>query len=90
MTLSLEKFEDEGYHEIEGLENIASSRDQMEFLKVLSNCQSFIEWLQRETAGNHTIPVTIVYSGSWMFGISSPKISPKIKKKMSDCHDSIG
>jgi len=52
MTMSLEKFEYEGYHDIEGLENIASSHDQMEFLKVLSNCQPFIEWLQRETTGN--------------------------------------
>ena len=54
MTLSLGKFEDEGYHEIEGLENIASSHDQMEFLQVLSNCQPFLEWLLRETAGNVT------------------------------------
>ncbi|XP_065899490.1 E3 ubiquitin-protein ligase rnf213-alpha-like isoform X3 [Dysidea avara] len=49
MTVSLKKFEDEGYHEIEGLENIASSQDYMKFLKVLSNSRSFIEWLQRET-----------------------------------------
>ena len=61
MTLSLETFEGEGYHDIEGLKNIASSHDQMEFLKVLSNCQSFIEWLQQETTGNFTGDCCIIY-----------------------------
>ena len=51
MTSPLETFEDEAYHDIEGLKNVADNCDQMEFLKVLSNCQSFIKWLQQETTG---------------------------------------
>ena len=64
MTVSLKKFEDEGYHEIEGLENIASSQDYMKFLKVLSNSRSFIEWLQRETTGMYELQD--VYIGNYI------------------------
>lgn len=52
MTLPLEMFEEEEYHDIQGLKAVADSPDQMNFLKVLSKCQSFIEWLQQETNGN--------------------------------------
>lgn len=52
MNSPLKMFEEEEHHDIQGLKAIAESHDQMKFLEALSNCQSFIEWLQQETNGN--------------------------------------
>ena len=48
--LSLEKaYEQFGGFEIDLLKSIANSTVRMKFLKVFSQAQEFIEWLQRET-----------------------------------------
>ena len=48
--LSLEKvYEQFGGFEIDSLKSIANSTVRMKFLKVFSQAQQFIEWLQRET-----------------------------------------
>ena len=48
--LSLEKvFEELKGFEIDSLKSVVNSNKQMEFLKVLSDAEEFIEWLQRET-----------------------------------------
>ena len=58
--LSLEEFEREGYN-FEDLETIASDDNKVKFLKVLSNSQQLIDWLQRETRGLNSIIHTITH-----------------------------
>ena len=51
-SLSLEEFEREEY-DFEDLEAIASDKNKVEFLKVLSVSTELIEWLRRETKGRY-------------------------------------
>lgn len=53
--LTLKEFEQVQGCKIDSLKSIANSKNQMEFLRVLSNSQQFIEWLRKETNGDHTI-----------------------------------
>ena len=39
--------------EIDSLKSISDSERQMQFLRVLSNSQQFITWLQEETKGEY-------------------------------------
>ncbi|XP_065899482.1 E3 ubiquitin-protein ligase rnf213-alpha-like isoform X2 [Dysidea avara] len=50
-TMSLEKFKEDGYYveEVECLQEILSSNDRMDFLRVLSNSYPIIAWLRQET-----------------------------------------
>ena len=53
--MSLEKFKEDGYYveEVECLQEILSSNDRMDFLRVLSNSYPIIAWLRQETNGKY-------------------------------------
>jgi len=53
--LTIKEFEKVKGCKTDLLKNIANSKMQMEFLRVLSNSQLFIEWLKKETNGDLTV-----------------------------------
>ena len=81
MSLSLEEFEREEY-DFENLEAIASDKNKVEFLNVLSISTELIEWLRKETKG--------MYGFSIMYILHTYMLYDSVLTDVTELHNLVG